>query len=403
MYGDSVMALGSARMHALRVIPAYFPYVTGPAKQARAISVGLAREGIDSTIVTTDLGAAQAPEREELDGVSVVRLPIRTGVLQYHIARGAWSELTRQPADLIHIHSYRSYLADVAALAARKRGIPFVLHLHGTLAGYRHIVSARGQWPYHAYDWLTSPLPTLRADQFIVSTTAEANEAVEHGVDPARLAVIPMGIDTTDYQFDDIVADPAKILFVGRIAPDRNVDLLLHALHRVRDQQWICTIVGSEERRSYTSETGYLRKLKERVDELHLTDRITFAGPQYGEELRRTYASAGIFVYPSRYENFGQAILEAAAAGCALITTPVGVATDLVRSDASGFQTGPDTPDDLVAHLSRLLANPDEQRVVGERAREIAARDYSWARIHQQYFDVYSRLLGRRSERLLAS
>lgn len=375
--------------HVLRTVPSYFPYVTGPANQVRAISKGLFDQGFHSSVVTTNLGAASSPAQEIIDGVEVARLPIQMGLMQYHVVAGAWKECSQRPADIMHVHSYRNYLADVAALTARRRAIPLIVQLHGSLSGYRSIVERKGHWLYAAYDTLTRPLPTLRAARFIVSTCVEAHEAERFGLDSSRICIIPMGIDPDHYVFPGIARDPHQITFVGRLAEDRHVEGLLRSLALMRDLTWSCAVVGGEERRSYLSARGYVNRLKLLARDVGVAERIDFTGPLYGDELRQTYARSGIFVYPSRYENFGQTILEAAAAGCALVTTPVGVANDLIDDGASGFLIEQDKPELLTQRLRWLLEHPAEQAALGARARALVRQNFAWQPILRRYADLY--------------
>lgn len=380
----------------LRTIPSYFPLVSGPANQARAISQGLAPLGYHSTVVTTTLGAAHAPRHEQRDGIAIQRLATQGGVMQYQLALGASSAFGRIPADLVHAHSYRNFLADAAALHARWRNIPFILHLHGTLAGYRQIAPRERWWLYRAYDYADRVFPTLHADRFIVSTEEEARETEAYGIDRRLIRVIPMGITPSDYAFADVQRDAVSIVFVGRLTEDRNPALLLQALGQLSELPWNCTLVGDETRRSFATEYGYVDKLKRMAQNLGIAGRIHFAGQLHGEQLRQAYARAGIFVYPSRYENFGQTILEAAAAGCALVTTPVGVAHELVRDGATGFLINSDDPAALAQQLRWLLDRPAQQRAMGERAGELVRAEFAWEPIMQRYVELYSEVLDAR-------
>src|SRR6185436_8724304 len=124
-----------------------------------------------------------------------------------------------------------------------------------------------------------------------------------------------------------------------------------------------------------------------------------FAGQLLGAELRQAYATAGIFVYPSRYENFGQTILEAAAAGCALLTTPVGVAHDLVRPGVTGHFISHTAHEPLRGYLRQLLTNPALQRNMGAEARSLARRDFAWQPILRRYAELYEHTIAVRSGR----
>lgn len=377
----------------LRTVPTYFPYITGPANQVRAAARALQPLGYASHIVTTTAHAPGAPPCELFDGSSVVRLPVQGGFLQYQVALGAWGAIGGYPADLIHVHSYRNFLADVAAVAAARRRLPLVLHLHGSLASYRTIVPAGRQWLYRAYDLLTRPLPTLRAPAIVVSTGAEAREAVAYGLDAARVHVIPMGIDQAAYRLAGVRRDPQHILMVGRLCQDRNVELLLRGLALLRERPWSCAIVGGEERRSYTEAPGYLDRLRRLAGELGIAERVRFTGPLAGDALRAAYAGAGVFAYTSRWENFGQTILEAAAAGCALVSTPVGVAPDLIEEGRSGLGLDSPEPAALAARLAALLDNPGLQAAMGERAAATVRGQYAWGAIAQRYVELYEGLI----------
>jgi glycosyltransferase involved in cell wall biosynthesis len=384
----------------LRTIPSYFPNLSGPANQARAISRGLIPFGYTSTVVTTNFGAEQAPPRERLDGVEVIRAAVRAGVMQYHFAPDAWPSLRSQPADIIHVHSYRNFLADIAGTVALRRARPLVVHLHGTLVGYRAIARPSHWWLYHAYDTITRPLSLLRRARIVVSTSEEAHETEQYGIDRGRINIIPMGIDVDDYHFEDLQHDTTRIVFVGRLTEDRNPELLVRALALIAHLPWSCTLVGAEVRRSYATSLGYVERLKQLARELGIAGRVTFAGQLRGEPLRRAYAGAGIFVYPSRYENFGQTILEAAAAGCALVTTPVGVAHDLAGEGETGYFICADAPQALARQIARLLEHPQQQRAMGAEARARAQRGYAWQPILQRYADLYESMIDERAIQL---
>lgn len=390
------MAKGESRRRILRTIPSYFPYVTGPANQARESAVRLGRHGYCSTLVTSNSNAAAAPARETVAEGEIVRLPVRAGFMQYQITAGAWPALSSAPADVIHAHCYRNYLADAAAIVARRRRIPFVLQLHGTLSGFRKIVSPDRHWLYQAYDQLFGLLPTLGADRIIVSTNEEAHEAAQHGIDPTRIRVIPMGVTPEAYSFSALPRDYSQLLFVGRISEDRNVDLLIQALGRLTDLSWTCRIVGGEERRSYANREGYVDRLRKIAMDLSIMGRVQFTGPLYGAALRRAYAEAGVFVYPSRYENFGQTILEAAAAGCALVTTRVGVANDLITEDVSGVFIEEREVERLAANLRALLQHPEQQREYGAAVLAQVRRLYSWEPIVRAYERLYDEIIDER-------
>ncbi|HIO24278.1 MAG TPA: glycosyltransferase, partial [Nitrospinaceae bacterium] len=97
-----------------------------------------------------------------------------------------------------------------------------------------------------------------------------------------------------------------------------------------------------------------------------------------------------IFVYPSLYENFGQPILEAAAAGLPIISTPVGVAQEIITENETGFLFNGKSQD--LADRITQLADHNLRKKMGNAVRERARSLYGWEEIIDQYMDVYQSL-----------
>ena len=127
------------------------------------------------------------------------------------------------------------------------------------------------------------------------------------------------------------------------------------------------------------------------ADELGVRERINFVGAKYGKELLDYYHTADVFVYTSLYENFGQTLLEAAAAGLPIISTLVGIASEIVIDGKTGFlvSDGPKT----ISERIRRLSNISTRREFGRRIKEIVKEEFAWPNIIEQYLQVYKRLL----------
>ena len=151
------------------------------------------------------------------------------------------------------------------------------------------------------------------------------------------------------------------------------------------------TIVGGEEKRSSLSRKGYLSELKALVDELGVGRQIIFAGRKYGKELISYYQAADIFVYTSLYENFGQTLLEAAVAGLPIISTPVGIAPEIVVNGETGFLVSDDPK--MISERIRQLNNVSTRREFASRIKEIVKEKFAWSNIIDQYLQIYQHLL----------
>jgi len=181
-----------------------------------------------------------------------------------------------------------------------------------------------------------------------------------------------------------------KILFVGRIARVRRIELILQAVSKL-SIPYSLTIVGGEEKTSSLSKAGYLEELTKLAEDLQISDKVQFVGRKAPEELKAYYQNADVFVYPSLYENFSQPILEAGAIGLPIIATEVGVAREIVKDGETGFLV----QGEPMAIRERLMqmTDPDLRTSMGEAIRKVVQQNYSWDQVLQKYVDIYRALV----------
>jgi glycosyltransferase involved in cell wall biosynthesis len=110
-----------------------------------------------------------------------------------------------------------------------------------------------------------------------------------------------------------------RLLCVGAVVPHKGHDLLLDALGRIASLSWHCTVVGPLDR-----DPPFVERLRRQAADSGLADRLCFAGPRAGEELRRQYQDADVLVMPSRLEAYGMVVTEALAVGLPVLATAVG-------------------------------------------------------------------------------
>ena len=225
------------------------------------------------------------------------------------------------------------------------------------------------------------------ADAVVVSSKLEYEDAIEFGIKKNKLFVIPMGIDVDEYDDSQINHEGTiNILFVGRIARVRRIEILLQAVAKLSIPYQLI-LVGGEEKTSSLSKSGYLDELKNLCKVLNIDEHVTFVGPVPQYELSNWYSKGDIFVYPSLYENFGQPILEAAAAGLPIISTPVGVARELITDNETGFLFTGDVQE-LTDRITQLI-DQNVRKEMGKALRQRARSLYGWKKIIKQYLDLY--------------
>jgi len=166
-------------------------------------------------------------------------------------------------------------------------------------------------------------------------------------------------------------------LFVGRLSPEKGVDVLLAAWNKIADKKTL-RVVGEgplapsvEAASSSTSAIDYLGR-KDRGDVMDLM------------------SGADFLVMPSlSYETFGLTIIEAFANATPVIVSRRGAMTELVEDGRTGLHFQPGDPDDLAAKVAWAIAHPEEMRRMGRNARAVYARHYTAEANYHQLMRVY--------------
>ena len=206
----------------------------------------------------------------------------------------------------------------------------------------------------------------------VIATSATVARLLvaDYGVASGRLSVVEPGTDR-------VSAPPrnregvVKLLAVGSVIPRKGYDVLVAALARLRHLPWRLVIAGDCGRSPQTS-----RQLRAEIARLGLTDRISLLGAVASEQMSPLYASADLFVLPSRFEGYGMAYAEAIAHGVPVIGTTAGAIPQTVSADA-GVLVAPDDVEALAAELQRLIASPDQRERLAAGAR--AVKFPSWS------------------------
>ena len=194
-----------------------------------------------------------------------------------------------------------------------------------------------------------------------------------------------MGIKVHDTK--KIINNTLQLLFVGRIARVRRIELLLQAVEKLKFPFHL-TIAGGEEKASSVTRSGYLKDLKGLAHKLNLNTKVTFVGRKTQEELKDYYRMADLFVYPSKYENFGQPLIEAGAHGLPIVATSVGVARDIIIDGVTGYLTSDDPK--IMSDRIQLLQDHKLRLQMGNQIKNLIREKFEWENIMDQYVNLYN-------------
>jgi glycosyltransferase involved in cell wall biosynthesis len=142
-------------------------------------------------------------------------------------------------------------------------------------------------------------------------------------------------------------------------------------------------------------EEGLRPNLEALAVQAGVRERISFAGPVYGEEKSVLLSRASLLVMPSSSENFGNVVIEAMAAGCPVVVTPEVGAADIVRESGAGAVVAGE-PAALAEGISRLTVDPAALERMGQKGREFVRHRCSWENVAMQMEAAYTGVIAGR-------
>ena len=211
--------------------------------------------------------------------------------------------------------------------------------------------------------------------------------------------VIPHGVDLDAYRppADRAAAFAATGLpgkygigTFGRVRRQKGSDLFVEAMCRLLPKypDFTAVIVGHVS----VDNVAFVEKLKSRIAAAGLSERILFLGERPIEEVPLWYQRTSIYVFASRVEGFGLTMLEAMAAGNAVIATRAGAAEMVIDDGETGFLAPIDDVDALTAAIEPVMRAPERIPAIGAKARARVERDFSREREADDIAAVYRRL-----------
>jgi glycosyltransferase involved in cell wall biosynthesis len=172
------------------------------------------------------------------------------------------------------------------------------------------------------------------------------------------------------------------LLFVGYLFPNKNFANLLKAFHGIAKEIPHQLVVCGGRRWDYEKDVA-------QIDALGLTDRVTFLGVVPLEDLVAIYNLAKCFVFPSLYESFGLAMVEAMACGCPVVASNTGALPE-IAGDAATY-CDPLSPDDIGRAIWTVVSDPELQSSYAAKGVQRAG-EFTWERTARETLEVFRQL-----------
>ncbi|HWP34035.1 MAG TPA: glycosyltransferase family 1 protein, partial [Thermodesulfobacteriota bacterium] len=264
--------------------------------------------------------------------------------------RRAFAALDRFAPDLVHVATPAT-LGWAAVRHARRRGYPVVSSYHTNLTAYSlyyHLGAVVPiawrylRWFHNATRRTYCPTPAVQAE--LAARGIERTELWPRGVDPDRFS--PAHRSPALRARYGFAADDPVLLYVGRLAREKELDRLFRAYAALRPRfpGLRLLLVGDGPDRPRLART-------------YGGEGVVFAGRQTGEALAAHYASADVFAFPSPTETFGNVVQEALASGLPVVAVAAGGVRDVVRAEETGLLADPRDPEAFGRQLARLLGD----------------------------------------------
>lgn len=289
--------------------------------------------------------------------------------------------------DVAHSHHWMSGVAAIPL--AKAAGIPHVMTFHSVAAHPNS--SLRDGEPAESPARLGGELYCATHSDLILAVSRH-EAAVVIGrcqADPATVAVVWPGVDTTLFRPAETPGDGGYVLFAGRLQPLKAPDLAIRALALIPADERPELVIAGEASADFA---GYQDELARLVDEHGLGDRVRFLPGQDRLSLAKLLRHARVVLVPSYSETFGLIALEASASGVAVLASAAGGLTEAICNTHTGLLLSSHDPQDWADALHGLLRDPDRRAEMGRLGRQRAER-LTWAHVANRTLQQYRRAI----------
>ncbi|WP_414583654.1 glycosyltransferase [Scytonema sp. PCC 10023] len=388
-------------MKVLHVIASIAEVRGGPSRSTLEMVKALRECGVDAEIATTNDNGSKIldvplDQRTQYQQVPVYFFPrfspsavsIREFAFSSQLTAWLWQHISMY--DLLHIRALFSYPSTVAMAIARLRGVPYITTPDGLLCQWSLQQSTLKK---NIYLNLIERANLNCSKALHCTSQQEQQEIASLGLNTPSF-VLPHGLFIPPYMPDarhrlrqhlNVPTDELVILFLSRLHTKKGLDYLIPALGKLTYYRFTLVLAGS-------GSLEYEREIESLLISNGIRDRTHIAGFVTGETKNLFIQGSDLFALTSHSENFGVAVLEALAAGLPVLVTPGVALASVVQQDQLGYVTDVNVPA-IVSALDRYLGHPQEGKDMGDRARQLVQKKYTWNCIAQNLIEIYMKIL----------
>jgi len=383
----------------LHVIPYMHARAGGPPVVVEKFEQEAKRFGCASDIVATSQFSEgySSAVLEHDNGVARTTYLVQRG-LELFFSRTARYKIAEKIrlANIVHVHTIWNPINTLVRWGCAGNGRPYVLMPHGMLDPYALSVK---RWRKSAYLWAIERKNLTAAQRLIYTTAGEAELSARRVSYLPKGVVVPLGGDAPAEGLGDLAAQflnkfpmargRRQVLFLGRLEYKKGLDRIFEILPALVSvfPDLLFTIVGD-------GSPNFVRSLKQQAAAHGLEGNVLMTGMLNGPVKWGAYASAELFVLPSRQENFAIAVAEAMQIGLPVIISDRVNSWPHVKEAGAGLVLDDhEIGTNLENSLLSLLRNPCMASQMGRRGREYARKNLTWTRATACLLSCYEEVL----------
>jgi 1,2-diacylglycerol 3-alpha-glucosyltransferase len=386
-------------MRILMLSHGYPPSISGVTVVVQKVAREMVRRGHAVTVVTaSDRGV---PYRGEDEGVELMRVrsapnpfwsEARLPMLGYEELKQIVAEV--QP-DVINTHDSGLLSMQLYRLEHEKSHVPELLTCHYLpryVTYYVHMGDVVDKvlediaWEYtlrmiNSFDHVIFPSRTQQ-QAFVEQGLEKPSSVISNGLNICRYS--PNGHGDDDVAVRYALPPRPRILFVGRVAKDKKIDVLIRAMQKLRPAHRAhLLIVGRGDDR---------QRLQDLVESLDLSDSVRFLGFVPEEDLPALYRQCDLFAIASDVEVQSIPTLQAAATGLPIVAAQAGALPELVDNGTNGYLAPSDEPAAFASAIQRILDDSDRAAAFGQASLEVGRRHAEQETFHayEKLYEAYS-------------
>jgi D-inositol-3-phosphate glycosyltransferase len=367
--------------------PYYLPVVGGSELYVHDLAHFLKGKGYEVSIFATNVNLCKKSDlpivTKENSSIQIRRVRVleksrkftKAFISSYIPAENFIREVNRRHFDILHFHNLTD-LTFPTFLAHSKKPKILTCHTIYEVVNYHYIVGPR----LFFFRRILNLMDVLH-----VLSNRDIKLLSRLRLESKKIIIIPPGVDTRRFNSSPN-REGNKVLFVGRISPEKGIETLLKALS-VIDSDFELWLIGP------LQDLKYFYTLKEKFSRMFNEGKIRFLGSLAYDKLAEYYAKADIFVLPSKMESFGLVLLEAMASRLPVISTNVGVASELIEEWKNGFIVPICDWKAMAERIELLLTDKKLRAEMGETNRKIVEEKYDAYKNFEKVVRLYERMI----------